>query len=69
MATVAAVINPEMFIIGGGVSKAGNFLFDEIRTVFAKLTPEPLQDGVQILEATLGNNAGIVGAAGLLLRS
>ena len=25
MATVAAVINPEMFIIGGGVSKAGNF--------------------------------------------
>ncbi|GAS85405.1 MULTISPECIES: ROK family glucokinase [Paenibacillus] len=69
MATVAAVINPEMFIIGGGVSKAGNFLFDEIRTVFAKLTPEPLQEGVQILEATLGNNAGIVGAAGLLLRS
>jgi glucokinase len=69
MAAVAAVINPEMFIIGGGVSKAGNILFDEVRTVFAKLTPEPLQEGVKILEATLGNNAGIVGAAGLLLRS
>ncbi|GAB1159165.1 MULTISPECIES: ROK family glucokinase [Paenibacillus] len=69
MAAVAAVINPEMFIIGGGVSKAGNILFDEVRAVFAKLTPEPLQEGVQILEATLGNDAGIVGAAGLLLRS
>lgn len=69
MASVAAVLNPEVFIIGGGVSKAGDFLFDEIRSVFQKLTPEPLQRGVRIVAAELGNDAGIVGAAGLHLRS
>ncbi|MEK3732648.1 MULTISPECIES: ROK family glucokinase [Paenibacillus] len=69
MATVAAVLNPEVFIIGGGVSKAGDILFDEVRAVFAKLAPEPLQRGVSIVPAELGNDAGVVGAAGLLLRS
>lgn len=69
MAAVAAVLNPEVFIIGGGVSKAGEILFDEVRRVFAKLAPAPVQTGVSIIPAKLGNDAGIVGAAGLLLRS
>lgn len=43
MAAVAAVLNPELFIIGGGVSKAGDFLFEEMRRVYSKLAPEPLQ--------------------------
>jgi glucokinase len=63
------VLNPEVFLVGGGVSKAGDILFDEVRRVFAKLTPAPLQTGVSIIPAELGNDAGIVGAAGLLLRS
>ncbi|QWU16431.1 glucokinase [Paenibacillus sophorae] len=69
MAAVAAVLNPEVFIIGGGVSKAGEILFEEIRRVYAQVTPEPLQKDVKIIPAQLGNDAGIVGAAGLLLRS
>lgn len=69
LAAVAVVLNPELFIIGGGVSKAGDILFNEIRSVFAKLTPEPVQRGVRIVPATLGNDAGMVGAAGLFLRS
>ncbi|AOZ92724.1 ROK family glucokinase [Paenibacillus crassostreae] len=69
MSAVAAVLNPEVFIVGGGVSYAGDILFNEVREVFAKFTPEPLQRGVSILPAQLGNNAGIVGAAGLHLRS
>ncbi|MDT3427331.1 glucokinase [Paenibacillus forsythiae] len=69
MAAVAAVLNPEVFIIGGGVSKAGEILFEEIRRVYAQVTPEPLQKDVSIIPALLGNDAGIVGAAGLLLRS
>ncbi|WP_411344653.1 ROK family glucokinase [Paenibacillus sp. WLX1005] len=68
MAAIAATLNPERFIIGGGVSKAGDILFNRIREVFAELTPEPLQKGVEIIPAKLGNDAGIVGAAGLLLR-
>lgn len=69
LAAVALVLNPELFIIGGGVSKAGDILFDEIRSVFAQLTPEPTQAGLRIVPAVLGNDAGIVGAAGLFLRS
>ena len=59
LVAVAAVLNPEAFIIGGGVSKAGDILFDEVRAVFAKLTPEPLQRGVRIVPAELGNDAGV----------
>lgn len=68
MAAVAAVLNPQSFIIGGGVSKAGDILFNPIRETFAQLTPEPLQRGVQIVPAMLGNDAGMIGAAGLLIR-
>lgn len=68
MASVAATLNPERFIVGGGVSKAGDILFSKIREVFMECTPAPLQQGVEIIPAKLGNDAGIVGAAGLLLR-
>lgn len=68
MAAIAVVVNPQRFIIGGGVSKAGEFLFEQIREVFRKFTPETAQAGVEIVPAILGNDAGIVGAAGLNLR-
>ncbi|MBD2847493.1 ROK family glucokinase [Paenibacillus sp. IB182496] len=68
MSVVAVILNPQRFIVGGGVAKAGEFLFEQIREVFAKLTPEVAQEGVEIVPAVLGNNAGVVGAAGLLLR-
>lgn len=48
MAAVAAVLNPEVFIIGGGVSKAGEILFEEIRRVYAQLAPDPLQKDVKL---------------------
>lgn len=69
MAAIAVVVNPQRFIVGGGVSKAGEFLFEQIREVFHQYTPESAQEGVEIVPAELGNNAGVVGAAGLLLRS
>lgn len=69
MAAVAVVVNPQRFIIGGGVSKAGEYLFAQIREVFYKLTPGNAKEGVEIVAAELGNNAGVVGAAGLFLRA
>lgn len=69
MAAVAVTLNPERFIIGGGLSKAGEFLFEQIRETFKKLTPEPVTRGVSIVPAELGNDAGMIGAAGLFLRS
>jgi glucokinase len=67
MAAVAVVLNPQRFIIGGGVSRAGDILFDELRKVYAQNVPEAFTQGVDIVPATLGNNAGVVGAAGLNL--
>jgi glucokinase len=67
MATLCVVLNPQRFIIGGGVSKAGDILFETIRENFRKYTPEPAREGVDIVPAMLGNDAGVVGAAGLNL--
>ncbi|PWW03132.1 glucokinase [Paenibacillus cellulosilyticus] len=69
MASVAVVLNPQRFIVGGGVSKAGEFLFEQIRQEFRKYTPDAIAENVEIVAATLGNDAGVVGAAGLILRS
>jgi glucokinase len=65
---LALTINPNRFIIGGGVAKAGDILFEPIRETFKKYTPVQAQEGVDIVPAILGNNAGVVGAAGLNLR-
>lgn len=67
MAMLAVILNPEYFIVGGGVSKAGEFLFEQIREVFEKYTQDASKKGVKIVAAQLGNNAGVVGAAGLII--
>ncbi len=67
LATVAAVVNPEIFVIGGGVSKAGEILLSYVKPVFEKYA-FPACRGTKFALARLGNDAGIYGAAGLLLR-
>lgn len=63
---IASVLNPEVFVIGGGVSKAGEMLFDYIRPAFEKYVfPGSIDTDFKL--ATLGNNAGIYGAAKLVL--
>jgi glucokinase len=68
MSILAVVLNPQRFILGGGVSRAGDILFNPIREIFNKYTPEAAREGVEIVPAVLGNDAGVVGAAGLNLR-
>ena len=67
LAAVAAVVNPEVFVIGGGVSKAGEILLKYVEPAFAKYVFSPCRN-VKFALATLGNDAGIFGAAGLILR-
>ena len=67
LAAVAGVVDPEAFVIGGGVSKAGEILFTYIRPYFKKYAYAPCGDTKFVL-AALGNDAGIYGAAGLILR-
>lgn len=66
LGVIAGVINPEIFVIGGGVSKAGEILFDYIKPPFEKTVFHGSKDTVFAL-ATLGNDAGIYGAAKMVL--
>ncbi len=66
LAAVACVVNPEVFVIGGGVSKAGEILFDYIRDEYKKYVFHGSREARFVL-ATLGNDAGIYGAARLVL--
>ena len=66
LSTVAMTVDPEVFVIGGGVSRAGSFLTDGIRKYFDQFTT--LTDKkAEITLAQLGNDAGIYGAARLIL--
>lgn len=67
-AMIASVLNPAAFVIGGGVSKAGDILFDYIRPPFEKYV-FPGAENAKFVLATLGNDAGIYGAAKLVLDS
>ena len=67
LAAVAAVVNPEVFVIGGGVSKAGEILLSYVKPAFAKYVFYPCGKA-EFKLATLGNDAGIFGAAALILK-
>lgn len=66
LAAVACVVNPEIFVIGGGVSKAGNVLLDYIQKPYREIVFHGSRD-TRFALATLGNDAGIYGAAKLVL--
>lgn len=66
LAAIAGVVNPEIFVIGGGVSKAGPVLLDYIKKYYTPYVFHGSRDALFAL-ATLGNDAGIYGAAKLIL--
>jgi len=65
-ASLAAVVDPEIFVIGGGVIAAGDLLLDPAREAFAShLSARGHRATAPIVAAAMGNDAGIVGAAAL----
>lgn len=66
LAAVANVVNPDIFVIGGGVSKAGDILIDYMKPYFEKYV-FPGAASAKFALAVLGNDAGIYGAAKLVL--
>jgi glucokinase len=66
LADLTAIVDPDAFVIGGGVSEAGDLLLASARRTLSEKvfggTNRPLP---QLLVARLGNDAGIVGAADL----
>lgn len=65
LANVANTLNPEKIVIGGGVSKAGNDLLKSVDKYFKKFAFSVVAESTSLSIATLGNDAGVVGAAWL----
>lgn len=61
------ILNPQAFIIGGGVAKAGELLFAPVRRYLKAQIYAPHFAKLQILPAQFGSEAGIIGAARLAL--
>lgn len=66
LAHIAAVADPEIFVIGGGVSKAGEVLIELIQKYYVEKAFLPSR-GAKFALATLANDAGMYGAAKLVL--
>lgn len=64
--TISCVVDPEVVVIGGGVSKAGQPLIDVIQKHYKNHSFRPSKN-TPIVLATLGNDAGIYGAARMVL--
>lgn len=61
------LLNPEALVIGGGVARAGDLLFTPFREHLLRQLSGPFRDGLAILPAAFGHEAGTVGAAALAL--
>lgn len=63
---VVNLINPEIIIIGGGVSLAGDIIFNPIREEIKKRSLKIPGEFVKVVPAKLGDSAGMVGASALI---
>jgi glucokinase len=68
LANVIAFVNPEVIALGGGVSSAGDFMLDRVRPLVELRTTMVPRGTTKIVRATLGNDAGAVGAATAAMR-
>ena len=66
ISSVALTVDPDIFVIGGGVSRAGSILTDVITKYYHRFTALT-QYKVPVVLAKLGNDAGIYGSARMAL--
>lgn len=65
VASVGAVCDLDLVVVGGGVAKSGPLLFDPVREALAGYAGLSFLKGLQVVPAELGGDAGLVGAAAL----
>jgi glucokinase len=68
IASVGAVCDLDLVVIGGGVAKAGKLLFDPLRHGLEVYAGLDFVRGLRVVRAELGGEAGLVGAAALISR-
>lgn len=67
IANVITSFDPEMVVIGGGVSKGGQILFDRVQEVVNERCFKAMSEACKIVPAALGTDAGVIGAVALAL--
>lgn len=65
IANIVATLDPEMVVIGGGVSKGGNIVFEKVREVVNTRCFDSMAASCKIVPAGLGTDAGVIGAVAL----
>jgi glucokinase len=68
LAQISVIIDPQMYLIGGGVGGGFNWFAEDLRAAFRKYCLAP-SVATRILPASLGNEAAIFGSAYMALQS
>ena len=63
LVSLVNIFNPQVAVIGGGVSEAGELLLEPARRIVGQRALAPGRDAVRIETAAFGSDAGLVGAA------
>ncbi len=67
VANIITSFDPEMVIIGGGVSKGGEIVFNKVKEVVKERCFKAMWENTKIVPAALGTDAGVVGAVALAI--
>ena len=67
IASLVNIFNPEVVVIGGGGSAAGDLLLRPAREEYQRRALPSLAHDTRVVAASLGNDAGVLGAAALVL--
>lgn len=65
LSSIAWLLNPDAFVIGGGVAQAGDLIFDPLKRKVQSMLSTVVWERLQILPARYSNEAGIIGNAAL----
>jgi glucokinase len=68
LTSLVYVLTPEAIVIGGGISASAEFFFPAMQAELERRVLPSSREGLKLLTAQLGNQAGTVGAAKLALR-
>lgn len=69
VANLVSTLNPEMVVLGGGLFRAGEYLLDKVRTEFVRWSQPFAARRVRLELSTLGERAGLLGAARIAIES
>lgn len=67
LANLSNGVNPEKIVLGGGVSRAGDILLASVKEYFSRFAFPRVSIGAEFSIATLGNDAGVIGGAWMIM--